>query len=199
MGVPESLGLPSTVGYPNPLGSPAPRGTQNFRLTFTTGYPLFLGSLHHGIHGSLGLPAGTQSFVAPLGLTTPPLPPPTAGSWGADSPSTGDRGPDSAHPPFQVKEECRLLNAPPVPPRGSRPPRVLQPPSTPALPEAGTRSLAQPQPLLLLLGAPRWVSGSGADVGRPRRGGRLTPRGEIPLQREGQGQSWGGGGTAAPG
>lgn len=42
------------------------------------------------------------------------------------------------------------------------------------------------------------MSGSGADVGRPRWGGRLTPRGEIPLQREGQGQSWGGG-NCSPG
>ncbi|KAM4784914.1 GRB2-associated and regulator of MAPK protein 2 isoform 2-T2 [Cyanocitta cristata] len=40
---------------------------------------------------------------------------------------------------------------------GQPPPGPLQPPGPPALPEAGTRALAQPQPLVLLLGAPRRV------------------------------------------
>lgn len=55
---------------------------------------------------------------------------------------------------------------------GQPPPGPLQPPGPPALPEAGARALAQPQPLLLLLGAPRRVSGSG-DTGVG--GGQLEP------------------------
>lgn len=31
--------------------------------------------------------------------------------------------------PLQVKEECRLLNAPPVPPRGGRPTAPCSPPA----------------------------------------------------------------------
>ena len=52
--------------------------------------------------------------------------------------------------------ECPPCATPGWPPHGP-----LQPPGPAALPEADTSSLTQPQPVLLLLGAARWVSGSG--------------------------------------
>ncbi|NWU71911.1 GARE2 protein, partial [Pterocles burchelli] len=74
------------------------------------------------------------------------------GSFGAVTPQhpgvTGDEPRGDTPPPVPpkseaVKEECRLLNAPPVPPRGSRPPAPCSPPAPlrcPKLPPAPSPS-----------------------------------------------------------
>ncbi|NXI86014.1 GARE2 protein, partial [Rhipidura dahli] len=118
-GGPETLGLPRTVEYPSPPGFPTQGSNQNFKLPLTTGYPSILVSSHHGVGGP----------------KSPHRHPELRGSAGAPHHRHQPRGPPAppgaltALPPFQVKEECRLLNAPPVPPRGSRPPVPCSPPA----------------------------------------------------------------------
>ncbi|KAL2309361.1 hypothetical protein Nmel_005557 [Mimus melanotis] len=105
-----------TIEYSKLLGCQEP-------LPFTTGYPNISLSSHHGtrhpkpphLHSELRGSAGpaVPEPPSPLQPRGPPAP----------------RGALTALPPFQVKEECRLLNAPPVPPRGSRPPVPCSPPA----------------------------------------------------------------------
>ncbi|NWI26827.1 GARE2 protein, partial [Sula dactylatra] len=112
MGCPNLSGFPALWAYPNPLGSPAPWPGESFRLLHH--FPNFWRSLHHGVPSSLGLPHpdGTQSLVARWGWA-PRSPPSSSGVLGAHP--CHNRGPDSARPPFQVKEE----GAPPAAPRPS--------------------------------------------------------------------------------
>lgn len=113
-GVPESLRLPSTMGVPKSSGLPC-----------TVAFGALRAPLHHEVPKFLGSPSpwGTQVFgiPAPWGTQFPGAPPPCwypelRGSTGAGcpraphrplqpqgpggrSPSTGDWGPDGAHPP----------------------------------------------------------------------------------------------------
>ncbi|CAM9932371.1 unnamed protein product [Bubo scandiacus] len=86
-----------------------------------------------------------------------------------------------------VKEGVPAAERPPRATPGQPPPGPLQPPGPPALPEAGTRALAQPQPLLLLLGAPRWVGP--AERQRFALARRLLPV-LLPLHLGGDGSPW---------
>lgn len=124
------------------------------------------------------LPIGTQSFLDQLGLVAPKAPPsphPDTGSQG-QIPTTGDWVLTDCTP-LPGEGGMSAAECPPCATQGRPPPSTLQSPSCPTLLEAGTRFLAQPQPLLLFLGAPRRVSGASV-VGVLWRDG--TPGWDVP-------------------
>ncbi|NXW51757.1 GARE2 protein, partial [Nyctiprogne leucopyga] len=84
----------------------------------------------------LGSGGGRQDLLS-FGVVTPVLGSPHRPGVPGDEPR-GDTPPPVPPKSEAVKEECRLLNAPPVPPRGSRPPAPCSPP-VPCSPPAPLR------------------------------------------------------------
>ncbi|NXT96099.1 GARE1 protein, partial [Anhinga rufa] len=122
-GVPQSSVHPCIVGHPGPQGSPSPGGTPILRAPPHCG----LRSPWAPLHPSFGAeswwwdvrgwcsptpgypePHGSMGAGCPRAPQSPPLHP-----RGPGADPCRKRGADGACPPFQVKEECRLLNAPP--------------------------------------------------------------------------------------
>uniref|UniRef100_A0A8C3TXG0 GRB2 associated regulator of MAPK1 subtype 2 n=1 Tax=Catharus ustulatus TaxID=91951 RepID=A0A8C3TXG0_CATUS len=124
--------------------------------------------------GSGGARPDLVSFGAVTALGSPHRP--------GDEPR-GDTPPPVPPKSEAVREECRLLNAPPVPPRGSRPPAPCSPPAPLRCPKLAPA----PSPSPMALGTAGWegvpaarARGDGAaaltPAGRPRGAAAARPR-----------------------